>query len=76
MVEHAEPREGGPRRGPDVVSSTRPAPRRYSGKHFAIALVTFLALGTALTTYFAWKNELARQRALDAAPEGASAAPR
>lgn len=75
MVEHAEPGGTGPRRGPDAMASARHAPRRYSGKHFAIALVAFLALGTALTTYFAWKNELARQRALDAPPEGAVAAP-
>ncbi len=40
--------------------------RRFSGKPFAIGLGVFLIVGTALTTYFAWKSELAHQRAADA----------
>ncbi len=60
MVERAEPR----------------TPRRYSGKPFVLGLVAFLAVGTALTTYFAWQNELARQRALAAQPTGAASSPR
>lgn len=47
-------------------------PRRYSGKHFVIGFVLFLGISTALTTYFAWQNELARQRALEATPAGAT----
>ncbi len=37
--------------------------RRYPGKPFALALGTFLIVGTALTTYFAWRNQLAQARA-------------
>ena len=37
--------------------------RRYPGKPFALALGTFLIVGTALTTYFAWRNPLAQARA-------------
>ena len=40
-------------------------PRRFSGKPIAIALATFLILGTALTTYFAWRAEVQRQIAQD-----------
>lgn len=44
----------------------RKAVRRYPGKPIAIGLATFLIVGTALTTYFAWRGEVARQRAFDA----------
>jgi hypothetical protein len=42
------------------------APRRFAGKPIAIGFATFLIVGTALTAYFAARNELARQRAMDA----------
>ena len=59
MVERAEPRN----------------PRRFNGKPIAIALGTFLIVGTALTTYFAWRNEVARQRAAEAIEAADHAAP-
>ena len=48
--------------------------RRYPGKPFAIAFGAFLILGTALTTYFAWRNQLAQARAQEEieAADGAS----
>ena len=48
-------------------------PRRFDGKPIAIGLAIFMVVGTALTTYFSWRNELALQRAADAADRGDSA---
>ena len=42
-----------------------PPPRRFSGKPIALALAAFLIVGTALSTYFAWRAEVQRQRAQD-----------
>ena len=50
----------------------RPAPRRFAGKPIAIGLAAFLLIGTALTTYFAWRSELARHRAAEAIERGES----
>lgn len=41
-------------------------PRRFSGKPIAIGLAVVLVVGTAVTTYFSWQGEVARQQARDA----------
>jgi hypothetical protein len=40
-------------------------PRRYSGKPFAIGFGVFLVVATVLTSYYAARNELARQHAME-----------
>lgn len=49
----------------ETERAAAPKAKRYPGKPIAIGLATFLIVGTALTTYFAWRGEVARQRAFD-----------